>query len=64
VFVIGDDGKVAQRALQATQAVGDAWIVDSGLKAGERVVVEGVQRLRAGMAVKVASAASAASAAR
>ena len=65
VFVIGDDGKVSQRALQATQASGDQWIVDSGLKAGERVVIEGVQRLRAGMAVKVVSAAaSAASAAR
>ncbi len=64
VFVIGDDGKVTQRALQATQAVGDQWIVDGGLKAGERVIVEGVQRLRAGMAVKVVSAAAAASAAR
>jgi len=65
VFVVGDDGKVTQRALQATQAVGDEWIVDSGLQAGERVVVEGMQKLRMGMAVKVVSAAdSAASAAR
>lgn len=54
VFVVGADGKVEQRVLQASEAVGDQWIVDSGLKAGERVVVEGVQKVRAGMTVSVA----------
>lgn len=63
VFVVGADGKVTQRSLQATQAVGDQWIVESGLKADERVVVEGMQRLREGMTVKVVPEAAAASAA-
>jgi len=59
VFVVGADGKLLQRSLQATQAVGDQWVVDSGLKAGEQVVVEGTHKLRAGMTVKVAAAAAA-----
>lgn len=64
-FVVGADGKVEQRVLQTTEAVGDQWIVDSGLQAGERVVVEGVQKVRAGMTVQVTSVApSPASAAR
>jgi membrane fusion protein (multidrug efflux system) len=58
-LVIGADGKLEQRVLSTQQAVGDQWIVDSGLKAGERIVVEGLQKVRAGMTVKVAGAAAA-----
>ncbi len=66
-MVVGADGKVEQRVLSAHQAVGDQWIVESGLRVGERVVVEGLQKVRAGMTVKVVPAqavAAAASAAR
>ena len=63
VFVVDTDGKVEQRVLKTTEAVGDQWIVDSGLQAGERVIVEGMQKVRPGMTVKVASAAATASAA-
>ncbi len=63
VFVVGADGKLVQRSLQATQAAGDQWVVDSGLKAGEQVVVEGTHKLRAGMAVKPVAPSAAASAA-
>ena len=57
VYVVGSDGKVEQRKVQATQAVGNQWIVDSGLKAGERVIVEGLQKVRPGATVKVSDAA-------
>lgn len=60
VYVIGADDRLEQRSLVAHRAVGDQWIVDSGLKAGERIVVEGLQRVRAGMTVKVIDAAAAA----
>lgn len=60
VFVVGADGTLEQRSLLATQAVDDQWVVDSGLKAGEQVVVEGTHKLRAGMKVKAALSAAAA----
>lgn len=52
-FVIGADGKVEQRTLTTRQAMGDQWVVDSGLKPGDRIVAEGLQRVRAGVTVKV-----------
>lgn len=64
VYVVGADGKAEQRTLVATQAVGDQWLVESGLKAGERVVVEGLQKLRPGVSVKVTAAAAASAPAR
>jgi membrane fusion protein, multidrug efflux system len=62
-FVIGQGDKVEQRVLSTQQAMGDQWIVNSGLKAGERIVVEGVQKVRAGAVVKVVDAAQSAAAA-
>lgn len=55
VFVVGADGTLEQRSLQATHAVDDQWVVDSGLKAGEQIVVEGTHKLRAGMQVMAAT---------
>lgn len=52
VWVVGEDGKVAARPLVTGQAVGDAWLVNDGLKAGDRVVVEGLQKIKAGAEVK------------
>lgn len=59
VYVIGADNTLEQRPLVVHRAIGDQWIVDSGLKAGERIVVEGLQRVRAGMVVKVIDTAAA-----
>ena len=59
VYVVGKDNKVEQRVLQATDAAGDAWIVDSGLNAGDRVIVEGLQKVRVGSTVRVAETARA-----
>lgn len=52
-YVINANNTIEQRSLTTRQAMGDQWIVESGLKAGERVVVEGLQKVRAGSAVNV-----------
>ncbi len=52
VLVIGGDGKLAPRALTTARTVGDSWLVTGGLKAGDRVVVEGAQMLQPGTPVK------------
>lgn len=45
-YVVGGDGKVEQRQVEVSRTVGDRWLVDAGLSAGERVIVEGVQKVR------------------
>ncbi len=51
-MVIGNDGKVQPRTLQTSRTVGDNWLVTGGLKAGDKVIVEGGMMLRPGMAVQ------------
>jgi len=46
------DGTAEQRMLTLDRAVGDKWLVTSGLTNGEQVIVEGLMKARAGMAVK------------
>ena len=57
-FVVDGDGKLAQRALTTERAIGDQWLVGSGLKAGDRLVVEGQQKARPGQPVEVKAAAA------
>lgn len=52
-YVINANNTVEQRSLTTGQALGDQWIVETGLQAGERVVVEGLQKVRAGSVVNV-----------
>jgi membrane fusion protein (multidrug efflux system) len=52
-LVVDGEGKVAQRMLTLDRAIGDRWLVASGLAPGERVIVEGSQKVRPGAAVKV-----------
>lgn len=52
VLVVADDGKVATRPVQANTAQGNNWIVSEGLKPGERVIVEGFQKVAPGATVK------------
>ncbi len=52
VYVVGADGKVQPRTIMASLRVGTDWVVASGLAAGDRVVVEGVGKVRPGAAVK------------
>lgn len=53
VLVVGADNKVETRQIVASQAIGDKWLVTDGLKAGDRVVVSGLQKVRLGAQVKV-----------
>lgn len=52
VAVVGADGSVEIRKVQPGARVGRMQLIESGLKAGERVAVEGLQRLRQGMKVE------------
>ena len=52
VMVVGDDSKVAMRTLTLRQPYQDFYIVGAGLKPGERVIVEGIQKVRPGLVVK------------
>ncbi len=51
-LVVKDDNTVEMRALTAPRAIGDAWLVTDGLAEGDRVIVEGVQKVRPGATVK------------
>lgn len=63
VMVVGQDNKVALRTVRTGALVDGFWLVDDGLKAGERVIVSGVQKLRPGTVVRAAAPAAPASAA-
>jgi membrane fusion protein, multidrug efflux system len=52
VLVVDDGDKVALRPVTVSDRVGEFYIVTSGLKPGERVIVDGVQKVRPGMQVK------------
>ncbi len=53
VAVVGDDNKVSIRPVTVGERVGNLWIVTEGLKTGERVVVEGLLKVRDGSPVNV-----------
>ncbi len=55
VYVIGENNVIEQRTLTTGQTLGDQWIVQSGLQEGERVVVEGLQKVRVGSQVSIAN---------
>ncbi|MCU0950806.1 MAG: efflux RND transporter periplasmic adaptor subunit [Burkholderiaceae bacterium] len=63
VSVVGADGKVEQRAVQAGDRIGAGWLISAGLKPGDTIVVEGVQKARPGSVVKAVPAGAAAPAA-
>jgi len=52
VMVVGEDNKVAMRTLTLRQPYQEFYIVTAGIKAGERVIVEGIQKVRPGLVVK------------
>ncbi len=58
VFIVNSENKVELRMIAANRAVGDKWYVSSGLKAGDRVIVEGLQKVRPGVPVKIVSSES------
>jgi len=55
-LVVGADGKVAQRSIQANSTFGDQWVVEGGLQEGEQVIVAGTQKVQPGMTVRAVAA--------
>jgi membrane fusion protein (multidrug efflux system) len=51
VAVVGPDNKVDLRWVKVGERTGPLWVIDEGLKPGERVIVEGIQKAKAGMPV-------------
>jgi RND family efflux transporter MFP subunit len=51
VMVVGQDNKVSIRPVKTGERVGQMWIITDGVKGGERVIVEGVQKAREGSVV-------------
>jgi membrane fusion protein (multidrug efflux system) len=51
VAVVGSDHKVSMRTVKLGETVGTMWLIDEGLKPGEQVVVEGLQKVREGAVV-------------
>jgi len=53
VWIVGAEGKAAQRQIKVGSWVGDDWVVLEGLKEGDTVIVDNLLRLRPGTAVKL-----------
>ena len=54
VFIVGPDNKVLARSVRTEERVGDLWIISDGLKPGDKVIVEGLQKVRPGALVNAA----------
>ncbi len=52
-LVVNADGKVEQRAIVLDRAIGDKWMVTKGLAPGDRLIVEGIEKVRPGAPVRV-----------
>ena len=52
-LIVDGEGKAQQRMISVDRALGDKWLVSEGLKPGDRVIVEGIQKVRPGVSVKV-----------
>jgi membrane fusion protein, multidrug efflux system len=55
-MIVDQDGKAAMRPIVTSGMVGQNWVVEDGVKAGDRVIVEGIDKVRPGMPVKAAPA--------
>jgi membrane fusion protein, multidrug efflux system len=55
-LVVGPDNKVELRHLKASRTVGSQWLIEDGLKAGDRLITEGLQFVKPGVEVKASEA--------
>ena len=53
VFVVNKDNKVESRTVEVGQAYKQQWIIKKGLKKGERVIYDGLQKVRPGVVVNI-----------
>jgi membrane fusion protein (multidrug efflux system) len=51
-YVVNSEGNVEQRYLQVDRTVGTDWVVTDGLQPGDKIIVEGLQKIQPGMPVK------------
>ncbi len=58
VMIVDKDGKAAVRPVKLGELVGEKWVIKSGLKPGDRVIVSNLQKLQPGMPVEIANAAT------
>ncbi len=56
VYVVDKNGKAERRAVKVGEWIGTDWLIHDGLAAGDRVIVDGVQKVRPGAAVSIAPA--------
>jgi membrane fusion protein (multidrug efflux system) len=56
IGVVASDGLVDVRTVRAGEHVGNMWVIDEGLRPGEKIIVEGLARVRPGMLVRAAPA--------
>ena len=52
VYLIGEDGKAVRRFIKVSHAIGNDWYVTEGLKIGEKIILNGVNNVRAGAPVQ------------
>jgi membrane fusion protein (multidrug efflux system) len=62
-MVVGKEGKAEMRSITVSRTVGDQWLVEDGLVAGDRVIVEGLQKIRPDAPVQAIEAGTPAAAA-
>lgn len=55
-MVVDAEGKAERRPVRVDRTLGDSWLVEDGLAAGDRVIVEGLQKIRPGVPVQPAEA--------
>jgi len=58
VMLVGPGDKAVQQPVETDRTVGDKWLVTSGVKAGDKVIVEGLGRIKPGQAIKPVPAGS------
>jgi membrane fusion protein (multidrug efflux system) len=56
VMVVKPDATVEQRMVKADERIGNLWLIKSGVKPGEKVIVDGIQKVRPGIQVNVKTA--------
>ena len=59
VLLVGPDNKAVLRDIKTGRSIGDKWLVTSGLSAGDKVITEGLMRIKPGMVVRPTPAGSA-----
>ncbi|MFA5334475.1 MAG: efflux RND transporter periplasmic adaptor subunit [Candidatus Omnitrophota bacterium] len=56
VWIVDGSGKAAMSMLKIDRAIGDKWLISSGLVSGDRVIINGIQRMRSGVPVNATEA--------